>query len=115
MAVIPDPIRKQCEEKGGLEAIISGLPESRDLKRKAKLFQALGDPMRLKILFALDAQPLCACLVREILGISDSKLSYHLTVLKDAKLIVGKKKGQWIIYDLTELGKIVLRTSEKFQ
>jgi len=108
MAEIPEPIRKQCEEKGGLDAIVSGLPISRDLKRKAKLFQALGDPMRLKILFALDTQPLCACLIREIIGISDSKLSYHLTVLKDAKLIVGKKQGQWIIYGVTELGQNIV-------
>ena len=108
MADILEPIRKQCEEKGGIEAIVSGLPDAKTLKQRAKLFQAMGDPMRLKILFALDAQPLCACLIREILGISDSKLSYHLTVLKDAKLIAGKKQGQWIIYDLTELGKKVV-------
>ncbi|MBA3044926.1 MAG: metalloregulator ArsR/SmtB family transcription factor [Candidatus Thermoplasmatota archaeon] len=111
---IPDPIRKQCEEKGGLEGIIAKLPEARSLKARAKLFQALGDPMRLKILFALDEQPLCACLIREVLGISDSKLSYHLTVLKQAKLIAGKKQGQWIIYGLTELGNQVVRMIGKF-
>jgi len=114
MAEIPEPIRKQCEEKGGIEAIISGLPEARDLKRKAKLFQALGDPMRLKILFALAEQPLCACLIREILDISDSKLSYHLTVLKDAKFIAGKKQGQWIIYGVTEAGQRLVEIIGEF-
>jgi len=114
MAEIPDPIRKQCEEKGGIDGITARLPESKSLKRKAALFQALGDPMRLKILLALETQPLCACLIREILGISDSKLSYHLTVLKQAKLIVGKKRGQWIIYDLTESGRKVVGTVGKF-
>jgi DNA-binding transcriptional ArsR family regulator len=110
MAEIPEPIRKQCEEKGGMAAIVSRLPESRDLRRKAKLFQALGDPMRLKIVFALSEQPLCACLIREMLDISDSKLSYHLTVLKDARLISGKKRGQWIIYTLTDLGLAIAGT-----
>jgi DNA-binding transcriptional ArsR family regulator len=114
MAEVPDSIRKQCEEKGGLEGILAQLPEAKTLKQKAKLFQALGDPMRLKILFALDTQPLCACLIREIIGISDSKLSYHLTVLKQAKLITGKKQGQWIIYSLTELGKNVARIVSDF-
>lgn len=114
MAEIPDPIRKQCEEKGGMGAIVSRLPDARTLKQKARLHQALGDPMRLKILFALAEQPLCACLIREILGISNSKLSYHLTVLKQAKLIVGRKQGQWIIYGPTELGKTVINTIDKF-
>ena len=108
MAEIPDPIKKQCEEKGGLDGIISQLPETKTLKQKAKLFQAIGDPMRLKIMMALDTQPLCACLIREILEISDSKLSYHLTVLKQAKLITGKKQGQWIIYSVTEFGRKIV-------
>lgn len=114
MAEIPDPIKKQCEEKGGLDGIISTLPKAGALRRKAKLFQALGDPMRLKIMCAVDIQPLCACLIREMLGISDSKLSYHLTVLKQAKLITGMKQGQWIIYRPTELGQKVILLIEKF-
>ena len=114
MAEIPEPIRKQCEEKGGIEGIIARLPETRALKYRAILFQALGDPMRLKILLAVNEQPLCACLIREILGISDSKLSYHLTVLKNAGLIAGKKRGQWIIYGATELGKNIVKIIGKF-
>jgi ArsR family transcriptional regulator len=105
MAAIPDPIRKQCEEKGGIEGIEGGLPDAKTIRRKAKVFQALGDPMRLKIILALGEQPLCACLLKEMLGISDSKLSYHLAVLKRAGLIAGKKHGQWIIYGLTGLGR----------
>jgi len=112
MAEIPDPIKKQCEEKGGLEGIIAQLPEAKTLKLKAKLFQAIGDPMRLKILYALEDQPLCACLIKEILRISDSKLSYHLAVLKEAKLIAGKKQGQWIIYRPTELGVKLVKLIE---
>ena len=113
MAEIPDPIKKQCEEKGGLDAIVSRLPDARILKQNARLHQALGDPTRLKILVALTEQPLCACLIREIIGISDSKLSYHLTVLKDAKLIAGKKRGQWIIYAPTDFGQRVIQTIGK--
>jgi len=108
MAEIPEPIKKQCEEKGGIDGIIAKLPAARTLKTRAKLFQALGDPMRLKILFALDEQPLCACLIREMLDISDSKLSYHLAVLKEAKLIAGRKRGQWIIYGVTGAGKNIV-------
>ncbi|MFO7618466.1 MAG: metalloregulator ArsR/SmtB family transcription factor [Thermoplasmata archaeon] len=112
MAEIPEPIKEQCEEKGGMKGIIARLPEARALKNRAQLFQALGDPMRLKILLAVNEQPLCACLIREMLGISDSKLSYHLTVLKKAKLITGKKRGQWIIYGVTEMGRRLVEIIE---
>ena len=37
--------------------------------------------------------------------ISDSKLSYHLTVLKESGLIEGECRGNWIIYSLTDDGK----------
>ena len=108
MAEIPEPIRKQCEDKGGIDGITARLPEPRIIRQRAKMFQALGEPMRLKILFSLSTQPLCACLIREILDISDSKLSYHLTVLKKAGLILGEKRGQWIIYRLTEEGEKIV-------
>ena len=105
MAVtIPDPIKADCERKGGVQGIKKLLPSSKVLEKKSQVFQALSDPIRLKILLALSEQPLCVCLIKEIVKISDSKLSYHLGVLKDAKLIIGKKQGSWIIYYPTENG-----------
>lgn len=103
MADIPEPIRLQCETKGGLKAIMEMLPPDTEIEKRSQIFQAMAEPMRLKILLALGEQPLCACLVREMLDISDSKLSYHLGVLKNAGLIVGDKQGSWIIYSTTRL------------
>jgi ArsR family transcriptional regulator len=37
--------------------------------------------------------------------IADSKLSYHLTILKDAGLIEGEYQGNWIIYNITDTGR----------
>lgn len=105
MPEIPEPIRKQCESKGGLEGIEKALPSKIEIEERSQLFKALAEPMRQKILYAVIEQPLCACLLREMLDISDSKLSYHLTVLKDAGLIEGNKQGSWIIYHPTKLGK----------
>ena len=114
MAVdIPEPIKKQCEEKGGLKGIISSLPSDKAIESNSQIFQALSDSLRLKTLYALVEQPLCACLIREILDISDSKLSYHLSILKDAGLIAGNKQGNWIIYSPTELGRTLVRMVDK--
>ncbi|MDD1704012.1 MAG: ArsR family transcriptional regulator [Methanoregula sp.] len=57
------------------------------------------------MLHSLAVQPLCVCVIKEIAGIADSKLSYHLNQLKKAELIEGEPQGSWIIYHLTWLGE----------
>ncbi len=49
--------------------------------------------------------PLCVCVIRASMGMEDSKLSYHLGVLKRAGLVVAAKRGSWVIYELTGLGR----------
>lgn len=51
----------------------------------------------------LAVRPLCV--IKEVLSIADSKLSYHLSVLKEAGLIVGEAQENWIIYRLTDEGR----------
>ena len=53
----------------------------------------------------LAVQPLCVCVIKAVLEIADSKLSYHLSVLKKAGLIQGDQQGNWIIYRLTGGGE----------
>lgn len=102
---IPEPIKKQLEKKGGIENIAKQLPEENKINSQSKIFRALSDPLRLKILTLLSIQPLCVCLIKEVVNISDSKLSYHLSILKDSGLIEGKQKGNWIIYHVAVLGR----------
>jgi ArsR family transcriptional regulator, arsenate/arsenite/antimonite-responsive transcriptional repressor len=92
-------------ECGGIEGLIKQLPSDRVLKARSLVYHAVGDPIRLRILEMLRNQSLCVCIIRSILDISDSKLSYHLNVLKKAGLIEGGKKGNWIIYSITERGR----------
>jgi ArsR family transcriptional regulator len=47
-------------------------------------------------------------LIKEITSVPDSKLSYHLSILKEAGLITGKQEGNWIIYRTTDLAKKML-------
>jgi ArsR family transcriptional regulator len=64
------------------------------------------NPLCLKILAMLAVQPLCVCVIKAVLGIADSKLSYHLSVLKKTGLITGEAQGNWIIYRLTADGAL---------
>ena len=102
---IPTCIQAELEDKGGIEGVCKQLNGDSILARKGKVYSALSDPIRLKILDILNVQSLCVCLIKEIIDISDSKLSYHLSILKKNGLIDCTKQGNWIIYDITELGR----------
>jgi ArsR family transcriptional regulator, arsenate/arsenite/antimonite-responsive transcriptional repressor len=62
------------------------------------IFKALSDMNRLRILKALQTRILCACEIRELLGLASSTVSQHLDVLKDAGFIIDMKDGRWVNY-----------------
>ena len=104
---IPECISCEIEQIGGIKGLIKSLPEDKKIKTALKIFHGLSDKYRLKILTIVNTQPVCVCIIKEILKISDSKLSYHLSTLKENGLIYSKQQGNWIIYYPTDLGKIV--------
>jgi len=64
-------------------------------------FQALSEPLRIKILELLRSQEMCVCdLCEQLDNISQSKLSFHLKTLKDAGLVKSRQEGRWIYYRL---------------
>ena len=63
-------------------------------------FHALSDPWRLQIIELLRSQELCVCELMEKLEISQSKLSCHLKILKEAGLVQTRQEGRWIYYRL---------------
>ncbi|QSX08454.1 winged helix-turn-helix transcriptional regulator [Alkalibacter rhizosphaerae] len=68
----------------------------------AKLFKALGDPKRLKIIELLSKGEMCACKILEAFEMSQSTLSHHLKILSDCGLIKGRNEGKWIHYSLNK-------------
>ncbi|MBR1369438.1 ArsR family transcriptional regulator [Methanocalculus chunghsingensis] len=104
---LPAEIESSLCECGGITGLIGRLPPEEVVEEAVSTFRALADPLRLKILTLLAVQPLCVCVIRAVLGIADSRLSYHLSILKNAGLIAGEQSGNWIIYRLTEGGERV--------
>ncbi|HTY14835.1 MAG TPA: metalloregulator ArsR/SmtB family transcription factor [Methanoregulaceae archaeon] len=109
---IPRPIQEEIDKCGGTAGFLGRLPKDQELRSIAVLHSSLSDVIRLKILFLLGVQPLCVCVIRDIIGISDSKLSYHLTILKKAGLIKGEQQGSWIIYSITGKGTTYTKPGE---
>jgi ArsR family transcriptional regulator, arsenate/arsenite/antimonite-responsive transcriptional repressor len=64
------------------------------------VFKALSDPNRIRIVKMLEARELCVCEVREVLGLSTATVSRHLTILREAGLVVDWKDGKWVNYRL---------------
>ena len=73
--------------------------------KETRLYKALADETRLRILMALRLSELCVCQIIELFELAPSTISKHLAVLKDAALITSRKKGRWIYYQLNQEGK----------
>jgi ArsR family transcriptional regulator len=72
------------------------------LKNTSKLFKALSDETRLRILKMLEARPLCVCEIQHVLKGSQPNVSHHLKTLAEAGLVESKKDGLWIDYRLPD-------------
>lgn len=63
-------------------------------------FHALSDPLRIQVIELLRSQELCVCELCDRLGVTQSKLSFHLKNLKEAELVRSRQEGRWIYYSL---------------
>jgi ArsR family transcriptional regulator, arsenate/arsenite/antimonite-responsive transcriptional repressor len=71
-----------------------------DLDRASQLFHALSDGTRLSILHRLRFGERCVCDLTDALDAAQSRLSFHLKVLKDAGLVTDRREGRWMYYTL---------------
>jgi ArsR family transcriptional regulator len=76
--------------------------ENTMLKYEAK-FKAIADKKRLEIMYLICQHgSVCVCDLSEMVGMPQSKLSYHLKILLDAQLIMKETKGTWSYYRFNE-------------
>lgn len=68
--------------------------------RAQAMLKALADPLRLQLVQTLAVKEHCVCDLTDALGQAQSKLSFHIKVLKDAGLLLDRQEGRWIHYRL---------------
>lgn len=68
--------------------------------RAARLFHALSDQTRLRVIDLLSSGEKCVCELQNALGAAQSRLSFHLKVLREAGLVNDRKQGRWNFYSL---------------
>jgi ArsR family transcriptional regulator len=69
-----------------------------DLRPLSRLFRALGDETRLRIVALLAHGELCVCHVERALGLSQPNASRQLGILKAAGVVDGRRDGTWVSY-----------------
>ncbi len=80
----------------------AALPKTDTLERAVQLLKAVADPTRLKLLLALSSGELCVGDLAATIGQSESATSHQLRMLREARLVTGRKEGRVNYYRLED-------------
>jgi ArsR family transcriptional regulator, arsenate/arsenite/antimonite-responsive transcriptional repressor len=72
------------------------------MKDTIKIFNCISDKNRLRIIMMLLRKSLCVCEITDILDLSPSTVSNHLSILKEAGFLLDSKFGKWVIYSINK-------------
>ena len=78
----------------------SGMAKGRDSFSLDRLFRALADPTRLRLLNLVADREICVCYFVEILRMGQPKISRHLAYLRKAGIVTARRDGKWMHYRL---------------
>ena len=76
------------------------LMQTLDVRSFSRLFRALADETRLRIVALLSHGELCVCHLEEALRLSQPKVSRHLAALRSAGVVEDRRDGTWVYYRL---------------
>ena len=85
-----------------VRAVAAYLDQVNHLFEQAELFKVLSDPMRLKIVMALDREELCVCDLASLLGVTRPAVSHHLRILRHLRLVKYRREGKIVFYALMD-------------
>ncbi len=80
-------------------------------KNTALVFKAFCDENRIKILNILSSGEKCACKLLEALSVTQPTLSHHMKILCDSGIVIARKEGKWMFYQISWEG---LRVAEEY-
>ena len=81
--------------------VTGGVLDDGAARRLARVFKALGDPTRVRLLSLIAAHQggeACVCDLTDVFDLTGPTISHHLKVLREAGLISGERRGTWIYY-----------------
>lgn len=93
-----------CEEPCEGTAAAGSAAEMSEEKAAAvaEIFKALGDPTRVRILFALLQKELCVHDITQVLGMGQSAVSHQLRYLRNLRIVKRRKEGKTVFYSIDD-------------
>ena len=85
-----------------LDRVEKEMPEDAVAQKAAGIFKQLGDPTRLRILSALAQHEMCVCDISALLQMTQSAISHQLKSLRLSNLVVSRKEGKVVYYQLAD-------------
>lgn len=83
--------------------VTGGLIDDKAAESLARMFKALGDPTRVKLLSmiaAADAQEACICDLTDPVGLAQPTVSHHMKLLVEAGLVMREQRGKWAYFSI---------------
>ena len=87
---------------GQIQGLYDKVPDEAEIIELSELFKVFGDATRLKILYVLSEAELCVCDLAEVLDMTQSAISHQLRILKQSRLVKGRREGKSIFYSLAD-------------
>jgi ArsR family transcriptional regulator len=91
---------------GLLKEMAEEKADTKSAKKRSKVFKAMGDVTRQRILSLLQMREMCVCEIITAFNMTQPTTSHHLKILEDADLISSRKEGKWIYYGLNDKQRI---------
>jgi DNA-binding transcriptional ArsR family regulator len=84
-----------ADYKEELKQLAAQVAEPKEARRRSRVFKAISDPKRLRILKLLEVRDMCVCELMIALGMSQPNLSHHLKILEAEGFVEKRKEGKW--------------------
>jgi DNA-binding transcriptional ArsR family regulator len=88
------------EYAGELKKLANKGMSSERSEVKSKIFKALADSIRLRMLGLLSSREMCVCEVMVALDLTQPTASHHLRILENVGLVKDRKEGKWVFYSI---------------
>ncbi|NIR15695.1 MAG: winged helix-turn-helix transcriptional regulator [Desulfobacterales bacterium] len=101
------PAEDAEEYTSELRQLIQETTDEDAIKRQSRLFKALADKTRLKMLMLLNIREMCVCEIMVALDLTQPTASHHLRILEAANLVSDRHEGKWVFYRLKDKRKMM--------
>jgi len=85
-----------------LRQLVHEITDENTVKTQSRLFKALADATRLKIVMLLEIREMCVCEIMVALDLTQPTASHHLGILEAVDLVKDRREGKWVFYSLRD-------------